>query len=90
MFSFNWLGIIWRGGVRLKFNVQGQGGEGILDLDGQRGRGGILKIGNFHGGNMCIIPKWNSYTWHETISVAFKAAACVPNSVVKGPGFFIL
>ena len=36
IFSFNWLVIIWRArrgkGVRLKFDVQGQGGERILDV----------------------------------------------------------
>ena len=58
MFSFNWLFIIWRaggaggGGVRLKLDVQGQGGERILDVDR---RGGVLKIGQF---------SWISYVYH--------------------------
>ena len=56
MLSFNWLVIIWREGVRLKLDVQGQGGGRILDLDGQRGWV-VLKIGHFHGRHMCIIPK---------------------------------
>ena len=41
LFSFNGLTIIWREGARLKLDVQGQGGGGILDVDGQRGWGGI-------------------------------------------------
>ena len=50
--------IIWRaggggGGVRLKLDVQGQGGERILDVD-RRG-GGVLKIGQF---------SWISYVYH--------------------------
>ena len=28
-------GIIWRGGIRLKLDVQGEGGERISDVDGQ-------------------------------------------------------
>ena len=34
MFSFNWLVIIWteEGGIRLKLDVQGQGGGRILDV----------------------------------------------------------
>ena len=49
MFSFNWLFIIWRagggggGGVRLKLDVQGQGGERILDVDRRGGAGGGLE-----------------------------------------------
>ena len=47
MFSFNWLVIIWRdeaggewkGGGRLKLDVQGQGGGRILDVDEQGGWG---------------------------------------------------
>ena len=38
MFFFNWLVIIWRErAVRLKLYVQGQGGDRILDVDGQGG-----------------------------------------------------
>ena len=33
-------GIIWKGGVRLKLDVQGQGGAKILEADGQ-GDGGV-------------------------------------------------
>ena len=44
------------GGVRLKLNVQGQGGGRILDIDGE-GEWGVLKIGNFYRHHMCIIPK---------------------------------
>ena len=40
MFSFNWLIIIWRGGFRLKLDVQGQGVGRISDVDGQ-GQGGL-------------------------------------------------
>ena len=44
------------GKVRLKLDVQGQGGGQISDLDGQ-GRGGSSKLDNFHGRHICIIPK---------------------------------
>ena len=40
MFVFNWLGIIWRGGVHLKLVVQGQGGGRILYVIRQGGGGG--------------------------------------------------
>ena len=43
------------GRVRLRLDVQGQGGRRILDLDGQKGEGS-LKLDNFHGCRMCIIP----------------------------------
>ena len=39
MFVFNWLGIIWRGGVHLKLVVQGQGGGRILYVIRQGGGG---------------------------------------------------
>ena len=40
VFSFNWLVIIWRGReVRLKLDVQDQGGRRILDVDEQGGGG---------------------------------------------------
>ena len=42
------------GWVRLKLDVQGQGGGRILVLAGQRG-GGLEKLENFHGSHMCII-----------------------------------
>ena len=41
-------------GVRLKLNVQGQGGGRILDVDEQMGWG-VLKIGQF---------SWKSYVYH--------------------------
>ena len=56
MFSFNWLVIIWRwgggGGVRLKLDVQFQGGRRIFDLDGQGGWG---VLDNFHGSQTIMI-----------------------------------
>ena len=55
MFSFNWLIIIWTGaGVRLKLDIQVQGGGRILDVDGQNGWE-VLKIGQF---------SWMSYVYH--------------------------
>ena len=60
MFSFNWLIIIWRAEVRLKLDVQGQGGGRILDVDGQ-GRWGVLKLDNFHGRHMFIILYWATF-----------------------------
>ena len=39
MFPFNWLFIIWRRGVRLELDIQGQEGGGILDVHGQGGGG---------------------------------------------------
>ena len=44
------------GGIGLKLDVQAQGGGRILNVDGQ-GSGGSLKLDNFHGRHMCIIPK---------------------------------
>ena len=58
MFSFNWLVINWRGWVRLKLDVQDQGGGRIIGVVGQRGRGSG-KLDNFYGRHMCIIPKKN-------------------------------
>ena len=47
-------GIIWREvGVRLKLDVQNQGGGSNLDVDGG---GRSLRLDNFHGRQMCIIP----------------------------------
>ena len=64
MFSFNWLVIIWRRGegvgIRLRLDVQGQGGGRILDVDGQGG-GGSWKLDNFHGRHMCIIPNYKCH-----------------------------
>ena len=52
MFSLNWLAIIWRGGgIRLKLDVQGEGGGRILNVAGKGGLG-VLKIGEF---------SWTSY-----------------------------
>ena len=45
--------IIWRGVVRLKLDVQGQGVGKSLDVDGQGGWG-VLKIGQF---------SWTSYVY---------------------------
>ena len=36
-------------------DVQGRGGEKILDVDGQ-GCVGSWKLDNFHGRHMCIVP----------------------------------
>ena len=55
MFPFNWLVIIWRGGVHLELDIQGQGGGKLLDVDWQGGRGS-WKLDNFQGRDMCIIP----------------------------------
>ena len=44
MFSFNWLAIVWREGVRLKLDVQGQGVGSILDVNGQ---GGVRSLKNW-------------------------------------------
>ena len=53
MLLFNWIVIIWKGrGVRLKLDVQGQGGGVILDVAGQ----GTPILDNFHGCHMCIVP----------------------------------
>ena len=55
MFCINLLVIIWRErGVRLKLDVQSQGGERILDVDEQGGYG-VLKIGQF---------SWTSNVYH--------------------------
>ena len=49
--------VCWRGwgDVRLKLDVQGQGDVKILNVDGQKGWG-VLKLDNFHGRHMCIVP----------------------------------
>ena len=53
MFPLNWLAIIWRGGgIRLKLDVQGEGGGRILDVAG-KGGWGSWKLENFHGHHMC-------------------------------------
>ena len=57
MFSFNWLVIILEKGVRLKLDVQDQGMEKCLDVDGQGGWG-VLKIGQFW---------WKSCVYHALI-----------------------
>ena len=41
MFSFNWLLIIWRGGVRLRLDFQSLGCGRISDVDGPGGAGGL-------------------------------------------------
>ena len=43
-----------RGRLRLKMDVQGQGGWKMLDVYGHRGWG-VLKIGQFYGRHMCIV-----------------------------------
>ena len=40
----------------MKLDIQGEGGERILDLDRQGG-GGSWKSDNFHGRHIYIIPK---------------------------------
>ena len=47
MFSFNLLIINWRGGVRLKLDVQDQGGARILVVDRQGGGGGGGSLENW-------------------------------------------
>ena len=54
MFSFNRLVIIWRGGICLKLDVQGQESEKSLDVNRQ-GSWGVLKIEQF---------PWRSYVYH--------------------------
>ena len=44
MLSFKWL------------DLQGQGAETILDVDGQGRRGRSWKLDNFHEGHVYIIP----------------------------------
>ena len=46
-------GIIWRGGIRLKLDVQGQGGGRILDIDGH-GVGGLERWTIFVDA-MCVL-----------------------------------
>ena len=46
---------IGRVGVRLKLDVQGQGGGRLLDVDGQGGGGGVSKTGQF---------SWTLYVYH--------------------------
>ena len=46
--------IIWKGGVRLKLDVQGQEGGRILDVTGQ-GDGGSWKLDNFHVSSLGVI-----------------------------------
>ena len=62
--SYPWIMFFWmigyylERGVRLKLNVQGQGGERILDIDGQGSWS--WKLGNFHGRHICSIPYINA------------------------------
>ena len=48
-------GIIWREGVRLKIDIEGQGSGRNADVDG-KGGGEYWKLDNFHGFHMCTIP----------------------------------
>ena len=66
MFSFNWLVIIWRGGVRLKLDVQGQGSGRILGVD-QQERWWSWKLNNFHRRHICIIPKMEKKITHKNV-----------------------
>ena len=57
LFHFNWLVIIWKGGIYLKLDVQSQGSGRILYVTGQSGWG-VLKIGQF---------SWTSYVYRRYI-----------------------
>ena len=69
MFSFNWLFIIWKGGIRLKLNAQDQKGGRILDLDRQGG--GYWKLDSFHGRHMCITPKGKKGNFMSNVPKTF-------------------
>ena len=71
--------IIWREKVCLKLDVQGQGGELILDLDGQGGGGGSWKLNNFHGRHMCIIPNIKSVNVKSTVELSKKFKHVIVN-----------
>ena len=76
LFHFNWLVIIWKGGICLKLDVQSQGSGRILYVTGQSGWG-VLKIGQF---------SWTSYVYRRYIYThgltAQSARASKRNSVV--------
>ena len=76
LFHFNWLVIIWKGGIYLKLDVQSQGSGRILYITGQSGWG-VLKIGQF---------SWTSYVYRRYIYThgltAQSARASKRNSVV--------
>ena len=76
LFHFNWLVIIWKGGIYLKLDVQSQGSGRILYVTGQSGWG-VLKIGQF---------SWTSYVYRRYIYThgltAQSARASKRNSVV--------
>ena len=76
LFHFNWLVIIWKGGIYLKLDVQSQGSGRILYVTGQSGWG-VLKIGQF---------SWTSYVYRRYIYThgltAQSARASKWNSVV--------
>ena len=76
LFHFNWLVIIWKGGIYLKLDVQSQGSGRILYVTGQSGWG-VLKIGQF---------SWTSYVYRRYIYThgltAQSARASRRNSVV--------
>ena len=48
-------GIIWRRGVHLKLDVEGQESGRNTDVDGEGG-GESCKLDNFHEYHMCVIP----------------------------------
>ena len=62
LFHFNWLVIIWKGGIYLKLDVQSQGSGRILYVTGQSGWG-VLKLDNFHGRHMCIVATYILMAW---------------------------
>ena len=76
MFSLSWLDIIWRGGVRLKLYLQGQGGGRILEVDG-RGGGGPWKLENFPGRHVYH----SSFLW-KTRKDAFSILVSLDSRVV--------
>ena len=57
MFYFNWLVIIWRGGVFVwNWTSKVKGAEEFWTWLDKRG-GGSWKLENFHGRHMCVVPK---------------------------------
>ena len=89
MFSFKWLNIIWREGVRLKLRVQGQGGERTLDVDGQGGGG--LKNWTVFMDVICvsspiffrIISKWYAHFTHPLHTIIKSNICYTQNHIAK-------